>query len=79
MCEYCNRRIHAPGCPNAPEGKQVCRCDYCKDGIVKGEVYVEVEEQIFHRSCFFDYIFSIHEDDLLDLFGLEAVTTGEDE
>ncbi|MDR1629615.1 MAG: hypothetical protein LBS36_05310 [Oscillospiraceae bacterium] len=46
---------------------------------MKGEVYVEVEEQIFHRSCFFDYIFSIHEDDLLDLFGLEAVTTGEDE
>lgn len=77
MCEYCRRRIHASGCPEAEEVREVCRCDYCKDGIEQAEPYVALLEKVFHRACFFDHIFSMHEDEFLDVFELDTGFAGE--
>jgi len=71
MCEYCGRRIHAPGCPNEEE---LFICAYCKSGILSGDRCIEVADSRFHEDCFFDFLSCINEDDILRLFDLKVET-----
>lgn len=77
MCEYCGRRIHAPGCPNAPEREALHMCDYCKENIFFGDTFINVNERCFHEGCFFDYLSCINEDDILCLFELRVEIAGD--
>jgi len=70
MCEYCGRRIHAFGCPEAEESEAVYACDYCKDEIFRGDRYIEISCRYFHEGCLFDYLSCLNEEDILNLFDL---------
>ena len=72
MCEYCGRRLHAFGCPEAEENEAVYDCDYCKEGICRGDRFIEISGRYFHESCFFDYLSCQNEEDILNLFDLKV-------
>lgn len=54
MCSICHNSPCLARCPNADEPKAVYECNYCGEGIVRGEEYVEIEDKYFHKSCIED-------------------------
>lgn len=67
MCEFCHTYPHLPGCPNAPEPVAIYTCEYCKDGIIEGDEFVEIDGAYYHVSCLSEEM-NIYE--LLGLFGV---------
>ena len=76
MCEFCHSYPHLHGCPNEPEPKAIHTCEYCKDGIVVGEEFVEINGDYYHVSCLSDEM-TIY--DLLGLFGVSYEEASEDD
>ena len=78
MCEYCGRRIHSSGCPNA-EDDVFYICEYCAERISFGAKYVDARGSFFHAGCFFDYLYSGEEEEILETLGLAVEIAGDEE
>ena len=76
MCEYCHSYPHLHGCPNEPEPKAVHTCEYCKDGILVGDEFAEIDGEYYHVSCLNDEM-TIY--DLLILTGHPCEVANEDD
>ena len=51
MCSICGRTRCPSGCPNAEEPKSIYTCDYCGEGILAGDEYVEYGNDRYHTDC----------------------------
>lgn len=54
MCKVCHKTPCDPRCPNAPEPPVVYTCKICKEGIVAGDDYYEMDGEFYHEDCFED-------------------------
>lgn len=70
MCEYCKTTPHHPRCPLVDYPKSDISCDCCKEDIVQGEEYIEVNSKYYHLVC----IESSGTDELLEIFNCEVKT-----
>ena len=51
MCSICLKSPCDSRCPNADEPQAVHKCEYCGDGIVAGEEYIEYGGHYYHADC----------------------------
>lgn len=56
MCEVCLTSPCNPRCPNAPEPPTVYTCEYCREPIVVGEDYWQLDGDYWHEDCFDDQL-----------------------
>ncbi len=75
MCEFCLTYPHLPGCPNAPEPKAIYTCEYCGEGIVAEDEYVEIDREYYHADCLKS---EMPFKDLMALFGCSVEIARED-
>ena len=75
MCEICRQSPCASRCPNAPEPKAVYTCKDCKEGIMPGDEYVEIDRDYYHKECLEEKSM----EELMKLVGYEVETAEEEE
>lgn len=51
MCEICRSSPCLTRCPNAPEPKAVYVCHYCKEGILPGDSFVDIDGDRVCGEC----------------------------
>jgi len=54
MCQICRQSPCHSRCPNAPEPEAVHTCKSCKEPIVVGDEYYEMDGEFYHEECFED-------------------------
>lgn len=54
MCQLCRSYPCNPSCPNAPAPPAFGRCKWCKDEILAGDEYVDLDGDYYHVDCFDD-------------------------
>lgn len=54
MCSECLQSPCHSRCPNAPEPKAIHICEYCGEGIVEGEEFIEYNGDYYHADCIKD-------------------------
>lgn len=69
MCQYCRAYPHLPGCPNAHEPEPAGTCEWCKEDIITGESYTEINGKMYHADC----IGYMGSDELSKLFEFKIV------
>lgn len=54
MCDICRQTPCHPCCPNADDPPTVYTCEHCKEPIVVGDEYYELEGEFYHEECLED-------------------------
>lgn len=48
MCSECLKTPCDSRCPNAPAPEPIFECEFCDDGIVPGDDFVEINGKYYH-------------------------------
>lgn len=67
MCEYCKTTPHHPRCPLAEQPKSDIVCSCCKEDILEGDEYIEINSKCYHLMCVED----LDTRDILRMFDCE--------
>lgn len=54
MNRICRAAVYTPRSPESMDPPRVYRCKHCREDIVQGEEYVELEGEFYHQECFED-------------------------
>ena len=70
MCDICRCNPCASACPNGPDVKEYGICQMCKNEIIDGDDYIEVDGKLYHLEC-------LGVCDLLDILDIRIMEAGE--